>query len=44
MGDNCINEVARVPAGLYMNLYNTYVGGLGQVPGKKYISLCINLP
>ncbi len=29
-------EVANLPAGLYTNLYNTYVKGQGQVPGKKY--------
>ncbi len=29
-------EVTIRPAGLYTNLYNTYVEGLGQVPGKKY--------
>ena len=33
------NEVANLPAELYTNLYNTYVEGRGQVPGKKYIFL-----
>ncbi len=34
-----IIEVAIGPAGLYTNLYNTYVEGMGQVPGKKYTIL-----
>ncbi len=37
---NFYNKVS----GLYTNLYTTYVGGQGQVPGKKYINSCINLP
>ncbi len=32
------NKVSRVLADLYTNLYNTYMGGLGQVPGKMYKS------
>ncbi len=31
--------MSRVPAGLYKNLYNTYMEVLGQVPGKKYTIL-----
>ncbi len=38
-----INEVSRVTAGLYTNLYTTYVGGWGQVPCKKYINSSMNL-
>ena len=39
MASDIIYTVSRVPAGLYMNLYNTYREGWARWLGKKYMIL-----